>query len=267
MSSTERGSVTVRAYAFASTFRLRELASAFEGAEVTLEQDELRITFADQSHAIGFDFGAVVFFDGAEAPREAVVRAITQRFREGQPPRTETFLVEVDPAAEWEVRFDRVVVPEMNWPVRQVVGLLVAQSAAMDYYEDDVNQIIERTEAITKQLAAHGRMRGQVRSLVRFIGHCIETKNEVVSTLALFDKPESTWEQEALDRLFVRLRKMLEIDDRFRTLEYRLRMIQESLVLLVDLSRGQSTYRLEVLVVLLILLELGVMIFQIFRGH
>jgi uncharacterized Rmd1/YagE family protein len=89
----------------------------------------------------------------------------------------------------------------------------------------------------------------------------------VIETLALFDKPEATWEQEALDRLFVRLREMLEIDDRFRALEYRLRVIQENLVLFVDLSRQRSTLYLELLVVLLILIELIVMVGQVALGR
>ena len=56
---------------------------------------------------------------------------------------------------------------------------------------------------------------------------------------------------------------MLEIADRFRALEYRLQTIQDSLVLLVNLSRQESTYRLEVWVVLLILLEVVVMVWQV----
>jgi uncharacterized Rmd1/YagE family protein len=132
----------------------------------------------------------------------------------------------------------------------------------MDYYEEDVSAILAQTERITRELGETGGIRGRVSHLVRFIGNCILTKNDVVETLALFDKPEVAWEDEALDRLFTGLRKMLEIDDRFRALEYRLQTIQDSLVLLVDLSRGRSTFRLELMVVLLILLEIVLMAYQ-----
>lgn len=260
--------VPVRAYAFAATFRLRELAALFEGAEVSLAMDELHATFSDGSTAIGFDFGVLVFFDGSEALREAMVRKVAAQAGEKRTPRTEELLVELAPAgaAPIEVRFDRVLVPELTWPVRSVVGLVIAQSAAMEYYEDHVSEILEQTDRITQALSESGRMRGRVRDTVRFIGHCIETKNEVVETLALFDKPDVTWESEQLDRLFTRLREMMEIDDRFRALEYRLRTIQDSLVLLVELSRGESTFRLELLVVLLIFLELAVMLWQVVTG-
>jgi uncharacterized Rmd1/YagE family protein len=272
--------VAVHAYAFASTFRLRELAAAFvpdgsvgaarsplvaggAAAEVVLEQDELRAGFAAGGSAICFDFGAVVFFGVDPVRREAVVREISQRVSETQPPRTEEFLVDVEPGARGEVTFDRVIVAELTWPVRQIVGLLVAQSAAMDYYEDDVQDILTRSDRITRDLAERGRLRGRVKKLVQFIGSCILTKNDVVETLALFDKPEATWEQEPLDRLYTALRKMLEIDDRFRALEYRLRVIQDNLVLLVDLSQQRRNLVLEVSIFLLILVELIVMLWQV----
>ena len=259
--------VGVRAYAFASTFKLRELLGLFAGGRTRLLQDELRASFDGGGEAICFDFGAMVFFDGDTGQRDRLVAAITTRVKDTLPPRTEDFLVEVRPDARPEVQFDRVIVPELTEEVRDVIALLLAQSAAMDYYEDDVGEILVQTERITRDLKLRGRMRGRVRNIVKFIGHCVETRNEVIETLALFDKPDVTWEREALDRLFTQLRRMLEIDDRFRALEFRLQMIQDSLVLLVNLSRGESSYRLEVSVVVLILLELAVMLWQMFRGH
>lgn len=269
--------IAVRAYAFANTFRLRELQPHFAGARLDHGKDELTATWPDGGVAIAFDFGAVVFFAVPDVVRERVVRELRTRTREAQPPHTEDYLVEVQPeprAVELrfaeprfaEIKFDRVVVPELSPSVRHIIALLLAQSAAMDYYEADVGEILAQTERITRELGRGGvfggLFGGRVGDVERFIGHCIQTKNEVVETLALFDKPAEAWEDEALDRLFTRLRRMFELDDRFRALEYRLRTIQDSLVLLVDLARGRGSYRLEVLIVLLIVFEVALMLFQ-----
>ncbi len=110
-------------------------------------------------------------------------------------------------------------------------------------------------------------MRGRVRDMIRFIGSCIQTRNGVIATLALFDKPDVAWQEEAIDVLFNRLREVLEMDDRFRSLEYKLRMIQDNLVVLVDLSRQRHSIFLETVVLLLILLEVMVMVWQVMQGH
>lgn len=259
--------VAVRAYAFADTFRLKELASAFAAAEVTLAKDELVARFPDGTTAIAYDFGAVVFFDGVEA-REKTVKEIAARLEaEPHPPLTEEMTIEVREGATTEVRFDRVVVADLTPSVMGVVGLLLAQSAAMDYYAEDVDDIVERTGRITRDLATRGRLRGRVRELIRFIGSCIQTKNGVIETLALFDKPDVTWEVEVIDKLWVGLRQVLEMDDRFRALEYKLRMIQDNLVLLVDLSRQRHTFWLEFAVMALILFEVLVMVAQMLQRH
>src|SRR5262245_41244831 len=143
----------VRAYAFADTFRLKELAPGFADAEVVIAKDELTARFPDGTVAIAYDFGAVVFFDG-ETARDTVVQALTARLpEEPHPPLTEDMVIEVRPGAAMEVRFDRLVVGELTPSVMGVVGLLLAQSAAMDYYDEDVEEILGRSGRITRDLA------------------------------------------------------------------------------------------------------------------
>lgn len=270
--------LNARAFGFAATFRLRELGTAIqkehEGVEVHQDSDRdrlvLRFTRARQVGerlAILYDFGAVVFTGMDPPEQDHVIRTITAHVApEPHPPLTEDFLIEVRPGAPVQVEFERVIVPEASLQVLDLVGLLLAQSVAMDYYEEDVQEILGRTDSIIQSLQVAGRIPGRLPDLVRFIGSCIATRNAIISALALFDKPDSTWEHRELDRLFNGLRHELEIDDRFRALEVKLRMIQENLVLLVDLSRHRSTWRLEMAVVLLILFEVVIMLWQMFRG-
>jgi uncharacterized Rmd1/YagE family protein len=271
--------LNARAFGFASTFKLRELGTAIqrehEGVEIHQDSDRdrlvLRFTRAPQAHierlAILYDFGAVVF-TGMEPPeQEHVIRTVTAQLApEPHAPLTEDFLIEVRPGAPVQVEFERVIVPEASLQVLDLVGLLLAQSVAMDYYEEDVQEILGRTDSIIQGLQTAGRIPGRLPDLVRFIGSCIATRNAIIAALALFDKPDSTWEHRELDRLFNGLRHELEIDDRFRALEVKLRMIQENLVLLADISRHRSTWRLEMAVVLLILFEVVIMLWQMFRG-
>lgn len=266
-----RAPVPAHAYAFATTFRLKELIGILPSVEVELDKDCLVLRIpgeaASPQLAILFDFGALVTIGLPSAERERLIRAIHGRLApEPHPPLTEDFLLEVRPGGRLEVQFDRVILPEVTLPALKVISLLLAQSVAMDYYEEDVQEILSRSEVITRSLQVAGRLPGRVGDLVKFIGTCIATKNGVIATLALFDKPDAAWEVQSLDRLYSSLRLELELDDRFRALEAKLRMIQENLVLLVDLSQHRSTWRLEVTVVLLILFEVLLTLWQMFRG-
>ncbi len=259
----------VLAYGFASTLKLKELVPLI-GGDARVAKDRLLASPAPERFILAYDFGAVVFV-GVEAPEcERVVAAIAARLTgEPHPPLTETFLIDVQPDKPIEVRFDRVVLPAVEVGAIEIVAEVLAQSVAMDYYADDVAEIEAETDRIADELRTEGRIPGRVRPTLQFIGLCIATRNDIISTLALFDKPEATWENEQLDRLWNGLRKMLELDDRYRALDAKLRMFQDNLVLLVDLARQRHTLALEFAVAVLIAAEMAIMVWQVLTaaGH
>jgi required for meiotic nuclear division protein 1 len=258
--------IPIVAYGFASTLRLKELIPLFPTGEARVEKDRLLATLGSGSdrYIIAYDFGAVVFVGVEVVERERYVAAIGARLKdEPHPPLTESFALDVQPDKQMEVRFDRVILPQLELGAIEIVAEVVAQSVAMDYYADDVAEIELETDRIATELRAVGRIPGRVQNTLQFIGLCIATRNDVISTLALFDKPDATWENEQLDRLWNGLRKMLELDDRYRALDAKLRMFQDNLVLLVDLARARQTFFLEFAVAVLIAAEMAIMVWQI----
>ncbi len=264
--------IPIVAYGFASTLKLKELVSLFAPGEARVEKDRLLATpgGGNDRFVLAYDFGALVFIGVDPGEREKCVAAVGARLS-GEPhlPLTESFALEVLPDRPMEVRFDRVVLPQLELGAVEIVAEVLAQSVAMDYYADDVAEIEAETDRIAGELRKVGRIPGRVPNTLQFIGLCIATRNDIISTLALFDKPDATWENEQLDRLWNGLRKMLELDDRYRALDAKLRMFQDNLVLLVDLARQRQTFALEFAVAVLIAAEMAIMVWQILAttGH
>jgi uncharacterized Rmd1/YagE family protein len=263
--------LSVHAYGFASTFKLRDLEPAFRSlGHARVEKDRLLVDGGDGRYGVAYDFGAVVFVGVDSGVQVHTIAALHKLLPpEPYPPTTESFLIETVPDRPLEVRFDRVIVPEVTPAVVDIVAEVLAQSVAMDYYMKDVEEIETETDRLAALLRTRGKVPRNVRELVQFIGLCIATRNDVISTLALFDKPDATWESEQLDRLWNGLHHMLELGDRYRALEAKLRMFQDNLVVLVDLARQRETIALETTVAFLILLEMLVMIWQVLSttGH
>lgn len=263
----------IHAFGFAATFRLTDLAAALVGSEVVRDQDKDRLIarFGPVNGAprliFLYDFGAAVFVGFEAAACQAFVQALIARLPpEPHAPLTEEFLVDVRPGETAAVLFDRAVIPEASLPALDIICLLLAQSVVMDYYEEDVDEIIARTDKMTRALHATGRIPGRGRVLGQFIGNCMTTRNEIVESLALFDKPESTWDDPQLDHLYNALRIELEIDDRFRALEKRLAVIQDNLVLFLELQQARSSWRLEFIIVLLIVFEIFLSLWNMSQG-
>jgi required for meiotic nuclear division protein 1 len=137
-----------------------------------------------------------------------------------------------------------------------IVALTVAQSAAMEYYENLVEDLFARTGSLIEFMERRGTVPFRTRPLHRFIGEAIGTRTEVLSVLHLLDKPDEAWDDPAMDRIYDDLRGEFDLRDRDAALELKLRSIQEALELLVDVARDRRLLLLEITVVFLIVLEL-----------
>jgi uncharacterized Rmd1/YagE family protein len=262
--------VEVHAYAFASTLPQRVMHAIAEDRSAVERRTKTQTTLrlGEQRWVVAYDFGAVVFFGVEEADRRRMVdKLLGQIGPEPHAPIHDEIVIEIKPEAHAPVtHFDRVTVPALDDRVIDIVALVLAQSAAMEYYEEDVDDLLVRLQDVTKQLETRGRFRGNVAELLRFVGLGMSTRNQVVYTLSLLDAPDLTWENERLDRLYRGLRGTFEIEDRYRALDHKLTMLQDNLELLVDLAQHRRTILLEIGVVALIAIEVVLFVWQMFGG-
>ena len=245
------------AIAFEENLPLRQLAVAFPQARIS--PLELYLPIAPAGGLYVFSFGALVTYDVTAERRDTELR----RLRELVPKLTtqvvrEEYTVTEDPGFQIGI-FDGALRVDSFTPQRAgVVALTVAQSAAMEYYERIVDGMFVRTSAFVERLEHSGGAPFRARPLHRFIGQAITTRTEVLSVLHLLDKPDATWEDPAMDRIYADLRAEFDLADRYASLELKLHSIQEALELLVGVARDRHMLWLEVAVVILILLELVV---------
>src|SRR5215472_11183727 len=165
--------LAVRAFAVSSTLQPRAAAEIFAA---NAEQTKLTKTIAvarygETGWAVAHDFGAIVFIGVGEAERARVMKALVAMLgTEPRAPLEENFAVQIVPGATPSVRFDRVVVRELDARVVEILSLVVAQSVAMEYYEGDVDALVNALESRSRTLAESGTLQGSPRALLQFIG-------------------------------------------------------------------------------------------------
>src|SRR5262245_59228931 len=138
------------AIAFEENISLKELSRLFPTAQLTAH--ELCVRLGDGGVYV-YPFGAVVTFDLSTEQREIEL----QRLITAVPKLTthvvrEEFAVREDATATTGVS-DGVLVLDRLTPERAgVVALTIAQSAAMEYYETIVEQLVARTVPMVERL-------------------------------------------------------------------------------------------------------------------
>jgi required for meiotic nuclear division protein 1 len=248
----------VEAYSYASRFNLREVAAWLpQERPIRWSKTQFVVELDGDQVAYVFDFGALVFVNTPSAERERIAGIFDANLRhEPHAPLRESFLLEVRPDAPVEVTFDRVVVPASATTTVDVIATVVAQSAAIDYYDEDVQAILDRIGAVAGEIARKGRPLGSTRDFMKFVGAAMASQVEMISAISLLDKPDLTWEDEGADRLHDKLRHHLEIQERYKALEIKLSTIRDSLQTMIEFNQTRRMLFLEASIVALIVLEI-----------
>jgi uncharacterized Rmd1/YagE family protein len=242
------------AVAFEENFVLKDLARLYPEGRLTLR--ELRGT-CGEGDVFLYPFGAMVFRDVSQELRLAEGKRLSDTVHLTTRVVREDFVVQESPDAEIGVREGHLAVDRLTPERASVVALTVAQSAAMEYYETIVESMFTRTNALVQRLEKRGTVSLRVRPLHRFIGESISTRSEVLSVLHLLDKPDATWDDRAMDRIYNDLRAEFDLVDRYQSMESKLRSVQEALELILDVARDRRMLILEVGLGLLFVFEVA----------
>ena len=243
------------AIAFVENLSLRTIAPAFPTARVS--PHEIYIAVNDDGGIWIYPFGAVVMHDVPTDRREAELAKL-HKARPGLTTQVirEEYAVREDSSLASGIQDGILHVDRMTPARAGIVALTMAQSAAMEYYERIVEALFERTNVLVERLEKKGTVAYNTRPLHRFIGEAVSTRSEVLSVLHLLDKPDATWDDPAMDRIYDDLRAEFDLTDRYAALESKLRSIQEALELVLDVARDRRLLTLEIIVAVLILIEL-----------
>jgi required for meiotic nuclear division protein 1 len=259
--STEATSHSFNAIAFVDNVPIREWEGLFPGGRAS--PHELVAPLASGGTLFAFPFGALVFLDASPERREAELARLSRERPRLRPEVVRESFVAFERAGEQVgLRDGRLIVDSLTPGRAGIIALTVGQSAAMEYYERIVEDLSSRTRVLVERLEIRGIVPMRTRQLHRFIGEAIGTRSEVLSVLHLLDRPDATWDDPAMDRIYGDLRGEFDLVDRYGALESKLKSVQEALELLLGTARDRRLVALEAAIVVLIVIEIVLGLFR-----
>jgi uncharacterized Rmd1/YagE family protein len=250
------------AISFAENLAPRDLAAAFP--ECDRGAHGVRWIGPGQGVSYVYPFGAMVFQDLDATAREAALARLLDAFPHLTRVAGEEDLNVVEDADASIAIADGTLTIDRLLPRRaSLIALTLAQSAAMEYYEEMLDGMFARTTTWVERLERSGTAPLRSRTLHRFIAAAITVRTEVFSVLHLLDKPDEVWEDPTLDAIYSDLRAEFDLGDRFQALELALRSVQESLELVLDIVRDRRMVLLETAILVLIAVEIAMSLLRL----
>lgn len=215
-------------------------------------------------NAVLFRYGVVVVF-GLSADEETL---FLERIRSlintpWNSPESEELELRVDAAHKEGVENGVVYFRQFSVDRLQLVADILAKSVVLSYYEKNVAAIFDNLEPLAANLQRGGSGGYRGKDLLRYIGSTLLVHHKMVGRVEVSEKPDLMWEHPELERLYLRLQDEYEVTERHRALERKLELIARTAETLVDLMRHRSTLRVEWYIVILIVAEILLTLFDL----
>jgi uncharacterized Rmd1/YagE family protein len=218
-----------------------------------------------RGRAMLFRFGAVVFFNVSALDEAAFLQGLEPFVVDRlELPETESLDVRVEPRAREGFDRDILVLPEASLERWMIIADVLAKSVLLADYEQNLALTFDRVEPLADSLQRRGHARQPARELLKHIGGTLQIQHRMVGRAAVGEKPEILWEHPELERLFHRLETEYEIKERQLALERKLDLIGTTAHTLLDLLQNKRSLRVEWYIVLLIVAEIVLTLYELF---
>lgn len=163
-----------------------------------------------------------------------------------------------------KVLFGRVDLADLSVDKIKIISYVLAQSVALNRYEDDIEVNLASLEGFMEGLKSKGKIQLKEKQLLNQIGAIFSVKQTAVAHLSLFDKPDEVWESQDLESLYHRLNLEFELQDRFDVLDEKIDFLSENTKMLMDFITQKRGNFLELIIIILIVVEIALFVFDIF---
>lgn len=227
----------------------------------------LVVQLLEGEYAVLTKFGTVTFWNvkknlASEFAREIMPFVKSRRERYDY---ADTLVVHVGTSYNEKATFEELYIRGLDLEKIKIISYVSAQSVALDRYENEIDERLDELGKIVENLKSSGRTRTTQSNLLKQVGNVLSVKQNAVSSLSLFDKPNETWEREEIEKLYDRLRDQYELRDRFDILNEKIDFLSENNTTLLNFITAQKAHFLEWVVIILIVIEIVIFIWDILK--
>ena len=236
--------------------------------EERLASSPLAVTVPGGGLAVLFRYGVVVFFDTTEREELDFFAKIGPSLTGALPePESEDIRIHIDFRAREGMQGDTVYLANDEIERLQVIADVLSKSVMLARYETGIAGSFEWIEPLASELQATGRISALTRDLSKHIGAMLLSGQLMVGSAEVGEKPELLWTRPDLEGLFLRLEDEFEIKERHALLERKRNLISGTAQTLLQLQQSRHSLRLELYIVILIIVEILLTLYEMFLRH
>jgi uncharacterized Rmd1/YagE family protein len=226
----------------------------------------LAIAAGERGMAVLFRYGVVVLYNLQLVEEGAFLNYLRPFVGEPLDRREEEeAVVLVDPDGEERVDTSGVIhVRSVTEERLALIADVLAKSVVLAFDENRVASAFDRIEPVAADLRRAGFRGLSLRYLLDHLSDVLLTQHRMVGRVRISDKPDLLWDHPELERLYARLTEEYELSERDSAMSRKLALISQTAETAVGLLQARSSLRVEWYIVILIIVEIVLTIYELF---
>ena len=233
-----------------------------------IARDPTTIALKNNGYVTLFRFGAIVFFIVNDTSITEFIEQLTPNIVEPfQLSHSEKLKIQPIASRQIEIQGNTLFLEEADINHFKVIADFLAKTVFLDYYEQKTAGIFDRIEPLAAGMQSHAQIPRQAHGLIRHIGEMLKIQHHMVGRAQVGEKPDVLWEHPELEKLWHRLENEYEINERQLALERKLELISSTAETLLELLQDRRTLPVEWYIVILIVIEIFLTLYELFFRH
>ncbi|KAI3976784.1 hypothetical protein MKX01_008642 [Papaver californicum] len=283
----ERGNIAVKAYFLSTSINLKSMQA--ENSRYVLPATSRSTNFITlrycnfpsettgvqikesgngYSYMVVFHYGSAVLFNVEDHEVEDYLD-IVRRHASGllREMRKDDYAVKEKPELEEDMQGgpDHIVLKHLDADGIRVIGSVLGQSIALDYFVSQVDGLVEQFTDINRSMEKTGTFTMQRKKLFQLVGKANSHLADVILKVGLFDRSEIAWRDAKCAQILEYLREEYEVTQRFGNLDFKLKFVEHNIHFFQEVLQNRRSDLLEWCIIFLLSIENVLSIYELIR--
>ncbi|CAN1794180.1 Protein RETARDED ROOT GROWTH, mitochondrial [Linum perenne] len=158
---------------------------------------------------------------------------------------------------------DYIVLRSLDTDSIRIIGSVLGQSIALDYFVSQVDGMVEEFAGINRGMEKTGTFTMDRTTLIKLVGKANSNLADVILKVGLFERSEIAWKDAKYAQIYEYLRDEYEVNQRFGSLDFKLKFVEHNIHFLQEVIQNRRSDLLEWCIIFLLTLENAISIYEI----
>ncbi|KAE8681988.1 hypothetical protein F3Y22_tig00111277pilonHSYRG00004 [Hibiscus syriacus] len=158
---------------------------------------------------------------------------------------------------------DYIVLKTLDTDSIRIIGSVLGQSIALDYFVSQVDGMVEGFADINRAMEKTGTFTMDRTSLIKLVGKANSNLADVILKVGLFERSEIAWREAKYAQIYEYLREEYEVTQRFGNLDFKLKFVEHNIRFLQEVIQNRRSDLLEWCIIFLLTIENVIAIYEI----